>query len=439
MNTLLKYGSFVSLLALLALPLAPVQAAVMVQCPGDNNGDADWDDVGDDPQPAGVKCEHVSGSDGYANMGDGRGMYMFGFGDLKGIPPQDAIDAGILHAANSAPTIVLEQDDELYLSLTNTGMIMRPDLFDTHTIHFHGFPEASAIFDGVPDTSIAVNGGATLTYYYNVVEEGTYVYHCHVEAAEHMQMGMQGNLYVHSRQDRCDVSADIDCPTNHYPGARYAYSDGDGSTQYDVEMPLMLTGFDSNFHDASRDTQPLPFANMKDDYHMFNGRGYPTTVQSNNFYNLVPGDAQIDDGTGPDRDGLSNSTLFHDLEEGGVYNSQPINSLVQREDGRPDGQVIEGEKLLLRITNISITKFHTITVLGLPMRVVGRGGRGLIDKYDTSSVNVGGGEAYDVIIDTAGVTPGTYYVYITELNELSNNQESFGGPMTTIEVIAPPA
>ncbi|MCP4389126.1 MAG: multicopper oxidase domain-containing protein [Gammaproteobacteria bacterium] len=435
MKTLLKYGSCVSLLALFALPLAPVQAAVMVQCPGDNNGDADWDDPGDDVQPAGVKCEHVSGSDGFANMGDGTGMYVFGFGDLKGIPPEDVIDAGILHGANLAPTIVLEQDDELYLSLTNTGMQMRPDLFDTHTIHFHGFPEASAIFDGVPDTSISINGGATLTYYYHVVEEGTYVYHCHVEATEHMQMGMQGHLYVHSRQDRCDASAtdDIDCPTNHYPGARYAYTDGDGSTQYDVEMPLMLTGYDSAFHEASVSTQPLPFADMMDDYHMFNGRGYPTTVQPNDYYATNPGPAQNDPG------GLNNSTPYHDTLPGGVYNSQPINSLVQRTDGGSDGQVIQGEKLLLRITNISITKFHTITVLGLPMRVVGRGGRGLVDKYDTSSVNVGGGEAYDVIIDTAGVTAGTYYVYITELNELSNNQESSGGPMTTIEVIEPPA
>ncbi len=432
MKTLLKYGSCVSLLALLALPLAPAQAAVMVQCPGDNNGDADWDDPGDDAQPAGVKCEHVSGSDGFANMGDGTGIYMFGFGDLKGIPPEDAIDAGILHGANMPPNIVLEQNDELYLSLTNTGMQMRPDLFDTHTIHFHGFPEASAIFDGVPDTSISINGGATLTYYYHVVEEGTYVYHCHVEAAEHMQMGMQGHLWVHSQQDGAEIEYPAGSGRTY---TKFAFNDGDGSTGYDVEMPLMLTGFDSAFHEASVSTQPLPFADMKDDYHMFNGRGYPTTVLPNEYYTTNPGPAQNS------ADGLNNSTPYHDTLPGGVYNSQPINSLVQREagSGAANGQVIQGEKLLLRITNISITKYHTITVLGLPMRVVGRGASELVEKYETSSVNVGGGENYDVIIDTEGVTPGIYYVYITELNELSNNQESSGGPMTTIEVIAPPA
>ena len=43
--------------------------------------------------------------------------------------------------------------------------------------------------------------GASITYYYNIVEPGTFMYHCHVEATEHMQMGMLGNLYVHPQQD----------------------------------------------------------------------------------------------------------------------------------------------------------------------------------------------------------------------------------------------
>ena len=68
------------------------------------------------------------------------------------------------------------------------------------------------------------------------------------------------------------------------------------------------------------------------------------------------------------------------------------------------------------------------------MKVVGQGGRELRVKYDTSSVNLGGGEAKDVIVDTQGAAPGTYYVYITELDQLSNNEQAFGGPMTEIVV-----
>jgi hypothetical protein len=82
----------------------------------------------------------------------------------------------------------------------------------------------------------------------------------------------------------------------------------------------------------------------------------------------------------------------------------------------------------------------TVTALGLPMQVVGtgahilRGPGGTDTYYDTSSVTLGGGEAADVIIDTAGVTPGTYFLYTTNLNYLSNNTEDYGGMMTEIRI-----
>jgi len=403
MKKLMTYGSFASLFAVLMLPLNPAQAAVFVQCPGDEDGDAKW--TGSETQPANTKCMHLSGSDGFSNMGDGYLQYIFGFGDLTGTLPEDAGDKGIFNANISAPSIVLDQDDEFYLSLTNTGMTARPDLFDPHTVHFHGFPNASSIFDGVPDASVSINMGSTLTYYYNVKEPGTYLYHCHVEAAEHMQMGMMGNLYVRPAQNGTSI-LDPDGSGRSY--TKFAYNDAlgsePGSTGYDVEMPLQITGFDPIFHDASMNTQPLPFADMRDTYHMFNGRGYPTTVEADNYYALNPGLAQA--------------------ENGGI-NSQPVSSKMM---------VTQGQKLLLRITNLSITKFHTVTVMGLPMRVIGQGAKELLEKYDTSSVNLGGGESVDVIVDTAGVAPGTYFAYITELNQLSNNQQSFGGPMTEIVV-----
>ena len=160
-------------------------------------------------------------------------------------------------------------------------------------------------------------------------------------------------------------------------------------------------------------TQPLPFADMNDTYHMFNGRGYPATVQPASYYD--PGQP----GAGEAQE--NNATAYY--PDG--YNSQPVSSAKT---------VNEGEKLLLRVSNLSITQFYTVSVLGLPMKVIGQGGRELTDKYDTASVNLGGGEAFDVIVDTAGVTPGTYYVYITELDKLSNNTQSFGGPMTEIIV-----
>jgi FtsP/CotA-like multicopper oxidase with cupredoxin domain len=266
-------------------------------------------------------------------------------------------------------------------------------------VHFHGFPQAATIFDGVPEASVSINMGASLTYFYNIVEPGTYFYHCHVEATEHMQMGMLGNLFVRPAQDRTS------------PGlggfSRFAYNDGDGSTGYDVAYPLQVGSFDGAFHDASLTVQPLPFAAMKDDYAMLNGRGYPDTT--------VPG------------------ALPAPAENGGRP-SQVVGSLITAQ---------AGQVILLRISNVSVTRFFTLATTGIPMRVVGhqarllRGPTGTDLYYDTGSVTLGGGEALDVILDTAGLAPGTYLLYTTNLNYLSNGPEDFGGVMTEIVLEAP--
>jgi hypothetical protein len=75
------------------------------------------------------------------------------------------------------------------------------------------------------------------------------------------------------------------------------------------------------------------------------------------------------------------------------------------------------------------------------MRLVGQGAQrlrgptGVNTSYVTGSVTLGGGEAVDVMLDTTGVAPGTYFLYTTNANFLSNNNEDFGGMMTEIVVM----
>ncbi|MBW8307101.1 MAG: multicopper oxidase family protein, partial [Thiobacillus sp.] len=199
---------------------------------------------------------------------------------------------------------------------------------------------------------------------------------------------------------------------------RFAYNDGDGSTGYHKAYPLQLGSLDHNFHDSSEAVQPLPFAEMRDTYTLFNGRGYPDTVVSGPL-------------PAPNRDGeLLNSSGVH---PNGVA-SQKVSSAISI------NRMTEGTKLLLRLSNLNVTNYYTVTALGLPMRVVGGGAhiaRGPDGKdlyYDTASVTLGGGEAVDVIVDTAGVPAGTYFLYTTNLNYLSNNDQDFGGMMTEIVV-----
>ena len=406
-------------------------AVVNVQCPGDTDGNAVIDSP--DPDHPDAKCMHLIAGDSFVNMSDGNPLYTFGFGDQTGTPPADVISEGILDAEWPGPTIELEQGEEFYLSLTNVGTVIRPDLFDPHTVHFHGFPNAATVFDGVPEVSISINMGATLTYYYNIVEPGTYIYHCHVEATEHMEMGMLANLYVHPAQDVTGCTGAIPCPVaarkgGTEPGAPegYTYNDNDGTTAFDVEEAIQVSSMDSNFHDASLFVQPLPFAALESTYPMINGRGYPDTVISGDL--PAPTDNIVEvAGHAPGK--VTGET------DGPVLNNgtptQTMDSVIS---------VNAGEKLLLRLSNVSVDRFYTLTAQGLPMQIVGTGARqmrGVTGKNlyrDVASVNFGGGETHDVIIDTTGVAPGTYFLYSTELHQMSNLTQLDGGMITEIVV-----
>lgn len=400
-------------LAALFLSVAPAQATVQTQCPvktggavlGDLNGDgmirADSGEITNPRSPQEV-CMHLAAGDGFITMADGLELYTFGFSNMTSVPDGQVMQEGSIAANFPAPTIDLKQGDDFYLTLSNVGMAMRPDLFDSHSVHFHGFPQAAPVFDGLPEASPTINMGSSYTYYYKIVIPGTYMYHCHVEASEHMQMGMLGNLFVRPSQDSNAALKALG--TARYAGAPafagFAYNDGTGSTGYDKAYAIQIGSMDSNFHIQHLGIQPLPFAYMRDDYAMLNGRGYPDTI------NPDPLPAPADNG-------------------GKV--SQPVSSLIE---------IPPGQKVLVRISSLDVTRFFTLGVMGIPMKVVGLDARLLDPKlhHDTTSVTLGGGQTIDVILDTTGVPVGTYYMYTTNLNYLSNGPDDFGGMMTEIVV-----
>jgi len=356
------------------------EAAVFIQCPCIADPE---NPPAADPATGNIECLPINGinaackqltaGDGFITMADGAEIYIFGFHDVTGVAQSMIMDDGMLAQEFSAPTIKVKEGQDFYLSLTNVGMVIRPDLFDPHSVHWHGFPNAASVFDGEPMASATVNMGATFTYYYKAVLPGTYMYHCHVEAPEHMQMGMLGNLYMESATPNC------------------AYN-GAPETCFDVEYPIEIVAFDPRFHEADETIQPLPFAAMDDTYPMLNGRGYPDTVN--------PADIITKN-----------------------KHSQRVPALIT---------ATQGQRILLRIASLSTTSFHSLTVLGIPMRVVAKDARALNFPYTTNSVFLGGGESADVILDTLNVPKGTYFLYVTNMEHLNNNAEEYGGMMTEI-------
>ncbi len=374
--------------------------------------------------PAAVS-KRLAAGDGYSKMADGTGLYTFGFSDGSADPENLFMERRTFKAELPAPTISYYEGQDYYLTLTNVGMKLRPDLFDPHSVHFHGFPQAAPVFDGEPMASFGIRMGFDLTYYYNLVEPGTYLYHCHVEATEHMEMGMLGNLYIKPRQDLYaqknllmfngfNQFAYNDC--NNLPSYKADKSDFEapagvvggtmcGSTGYDVEKAIQFSDFDAEFHKLHIAADTLPFADMLASHYMLNGRGYPDTVG------------------GPVTNNASSEVGQPD------YVSQPLDSKITAN---------QGQKILLRLSNLSIQNFATLEFNGPAFKVVGkcakllRGPDGKDLSYFANSVFIGPGETFDLILDTTGWAQGTYYFYSRNLNQLNNDQMERGGAMTEI-------
>ena len=148
---------------------------------------------------------------------------------------------------------------------------------------------------------------------------------------------------------------------------RYTYNDGDGSTAYDVEYPLQMHGFDPNFHFVGMTFNPEIFVDMKDKYFLLNGRSYPDTV--------APG---------------PQASMSSD---GQMHYSQPMPAIIN---------IPVGGKALLRMVNLSVSEYHTLQSLGVPMKEVGfnakllRDQAGMNTEFYTNSITLGGGESLDV-------------------------------------------
>jgi len=112
-----------------------------------------------------------------------------------------------------------------------------------------------------------------------------------------------------------------------------------------------------------------------------------------------------------------------------------------------------GGKALLRMVNLSVSEYHTLQSLGVPMKEVGfmakllRDQAGMNTEFYTNSITLGGGESLDVILDASDAGCGStgcaatlypagsvFYLYTPQLDHLANDAENFGGMMTEVHI-----
>ncbi len=325
-------------------------------------------------------------------------MYVFGFRDVSGFTPSEVIAQRGL-AQISAPVMAFDEGDEVEVTLTNLGLSMRPDLTDGHTLHWHGFNNAIPLFDGVPEMSASVPMGKSMKYYYRPHEAGTYMYHCHFEDVEHVQMGMTGLLYVRPKWNKAEFNG---------IGSTGKYVFNDQSTKYDREFPLFLSENQPEAHYRDAHIQVTDWSDYNAGFSLFNGRAYPDTLE-------------------PSVDPMDPSDL------GGLerLRYQPHTSLMEANTG---------ETVLLRMASLGSLR-HSVTIDGIPLKVIGADASQLIgaggedNSFVTNSIEIAPGESRDVLFTAPA--EGIYRVYDRNFANLSNNGDAgYGGMLTELRVSA---
>ncbi len=193
-----------------------------------------------------VKKFQLYATDGYMTLPDEEKVYIWGYSlnNEKG------------SAVYPAPTIEVNEGDQVEITLTNIGPKKEGIRLLTHTIHWHGLDTDQAN-DGVPHTSPPIEVGKSFTYRFQATHAGTYFYHCHVDTIEHLQMGMHGSFIVKAKN-----------------GVKHAWTNGPA---YDKEYVFHLNEIDPVWHKAVEQGKPYDRTDFHPRYWTINGKAYPDT------------------------------------------------------------------------------------------------------------------------------------------------------------------
>ena len=215
------------------------------------------------------------------NAPAGLTTYVMGIRDLTHLNNDPAlILAEKGKAAISGPLLWAHVDDHVKIDLWNLGLASRPDLTDSHTVHWHGFPNQIAYFDGVPDASLSTPIGQKLSYEYYPEDPGTYMYHCHVEDVAHVHMGLTGLVFVQpkaSRQNELRAQLLKINPNVWKPNeVKFAYDDP--NSYYHREFALFISEINVHFHWNDQHFQDNDWTDYNADFSLFNGRACSDTT-----------------------------------------------------------------------------------------------------------------------------------------------------------------
>ena len=217
-------------------------------------------------------------------------------------------------------------------------------------------------------TPAQVENATQFTYYFRAEHPGTYMYHCHIVASEHVQMGMYGALIIRPR-DGNGVTGNIMYNNVYGPIALSAAGAPAGSDVFDKEYTFVLSEIDPNWHNVIEQGKRKAFYPplWNPELWFVNGRTFPQTI-----FNFA-----------------------WNLPAGGAAAEPRYNTYIN---------VQSGQRFLIRYINMGYQE-HPMHQHGWHMKVIGTDARPLTSSYEKYTLLIGSGETYDVLV-TATPTYG---------------------------------
>lgn len=216
-----------------------------------------------------VRNIHLYVNDGEWEFADGTSTYIVGYVAWNEKFEEAPAGAKLPAPTIPSPTIRVKKGDEVHVFLHNAGH-QHADANSafknvTHTIHFHGLDLVQAMdgvpgvpAEGLPEKYLAgVGVGDVFEYMFIAEEEGTYSYHCHIDSATHILLGMYGAFIVEGDK----------------PNTIYGH-------KYDREYTLFLSEMDTKHNEAIAETGTYDMLKWKSDYFLLNGRIFTADLKN---------------------------------------------------------------------------------------------------------------------------------------------------------------
>lgn len=319
------------------------------------------------------------------------------------------------------PEIRVKEGDTVILTIINNHAM-------GHTLHLHGglIPWE---MDGVPFLNqMPIHTGEQFTYTFKDLKAGSYFYHCHVDVAHHMDLGMYGAFIVEER---------------------------DPKITFDREYVMMLDEWDnchvhSNFDPVTNSEQTGEFSNRADCLERF----LQDNFAQNQLVSLALQNPALDPARDPACDNLE-QIATDDLPpetqeqldratrqlncEGGHSSVPPqqdprtwypmtfpvyspiYNTFLINGKAFPDTTPLvgaEGERIKIRFINAG-EELHSMHIHGHYYTVTHRDGFELPQPFRADTLSIAPGERYDVIVelDNPGYWPLHDHIGLNVMND----------------------